>query len=110
MLQTVLFQTIQFSISTVFCLHTVKCKTVLFQAIQFIISTQFTSRILVGVVLPLCKEADGASMTFVVGVLPLCRDAVGVFCSPIRLGHGSWRKEKSQTKRNYVNSEVARIR
>ena len=45
-MSTVLFQTIQFSISTVFCLHTVKCKK---QIIQFstvlycTVSTQFTS-------------------------------------------------------------------
>ena len=39
--QTILFQTIQFIISIVFCLQTVKCKTVLFQTIQFSIGTQF---------------------------------------------------------------------
>ena len=41
---TVLFQTIQFSISAVcFSLHSVNVKTVIFQAIQFSISTQFIS-------------------------------------------------------------------
>ena len=41
--KTILFQTIQFSISIVFCLHTVNVKTVLFQTIQFSISIQFSS-------------------------------------------------------------------
>ena len=42
-IKTVLFQTIQFSKSKVFCLHTVKLKTVLCQTIQFSISTHFSS-------------------------------------------------------------------
>ena len=41
MLKTVQFQTILFSISAIFCLHTVKYKTVLFQTIQLSINTQF---------------------------------------------------------------------
>ena len=42
--QTVLFQTIQFSISTVFFVYTeLNVKTVLFQTIQFSISAQFSS-------------------------------------------------------------------
>ena len=41
-IQTVLFQTIQFSI-TIFFVDTVKCQNSLFQIIQFSISTQFTS-------------------------------------------------------------------
>ena len=41
--QTVLFQTIQFSISTYFCLHTVKCKDSSFQTIQFCEIIEFRS-------------------------------------------------------------------
>ena len=42
--QTIQFQTIQFSISTVFCLHT-NIKIVLFQTIQVSISTQFECQV-----------------------------------------------------------------
>ena len=42
--QTVLFQTIQFNISTqFFCVHTVKCKNSSFLTIQFSVIIQFTS-------------------------------------------------------------------
>ena len=55
--QTVLIQTIQFSISIVFVYTQLNFETVLFQAIQFSISTQFSSirlidRILSGVTTP----------------------------------------------------------
>ena len=90
-------------------------KTVLFEAIQFSISTQFSSiwsidRSLSGATTPSPSGpwSDGnkgvlgipvssrvtetspfsvISRTHVGEVLPLCRDAVGVFYSPSRLGH-----------------------
>ena len=43
-IKTVPFLTIQFSLSTSFCLYTVKYETVLFQAIPFSVSTQFQSQ------------------------------------------------------------------
>ena len=43
MSKTVLFQTVPFNISTIFCFHTVKCKNSSIKTIQFSISTQFNS-------------------------------------------------------------------
>ena len=43
-MKTILFQTIQFSLSTAFFVYTqLNIKTVLFQAIHFSVSTQFSS-------------------------------------------------------------------
>ena len=53
--ETVLFQTIQFSISTFFVYARLNVKTVLFQAIQFSISTQFSS------IWPIDRTLSGAT-------------------------------------------------
>ena len=107
--KTVLFQTIQFSLSTV-----LMSKTVLFQTIQFCISTQFSSIWPIGPyqVQLLQARVDLGAMAIKgysvftkapallqphhqnvqryiqntrCGVLHLCRGAIGVFYSPSRL-------------------------
>ena len=116
--QTVQIQTIQFSISLVFVYTQLNVKIVLFQTIQFTISTQFSS------VWPIDRTLSGANTPAQIGpvnngnegvlhipqsssitgtspsdslvsyyldircgeVLPLCREAVGVFYSLSRLG------------------------
>ena len=53
--QTVLFQTIQLSISINFCLHSVKCKNSQLQTIQFSVITQFSS------IWPIGRTLSGAT-------------------------------------------------
>ena len=117
----VLIQIIQFSISLVFVHTQLNVKTVLFQTIQFCISTQFSSiwpidRILSAATIPgqSGPGSDGnervlripqsssitgsspsdffsvISRTLIGGVLPLYREAVGVFYSPSQLGKGTF--------------------
>ena len=95
MSKTVLFQTIQFSISMLFHKYTVlMSKTVPFQTIQFSISTQFSfiwpiDRTLSGATTP--SQSAGASPSdcqvsypvhLLVEVLLLYREVVSVFYSP----------------------------
>ena len=108
--KTVLYQRIQFSISTVFCLQ-LNVKPVLFQIIQFKCQTVlFNTQIGPDEVLPLRASVDLRAMDMkgntafpkppellkphhqIVqgtrwGGSYLCSDAVGVFSSPSRLGH-----------------------
>ena len=105
---SVLFQTIQLSISIVFCLHSVNVKIVLFRTILFSISTQFSfiwpiNRTLSVAAIPgqsgpgsdgnervLCipQSVTGTSPSDCLVSYPgHCREAVdGVFYRPSRLG------------------------
>ena len=119
--QTILIQTIPFCISVVFVHSQLNVKTILFQVIQFYISTQFSSiwpidRTLSSATYPGLSGSESddnegvlcipqflyywnltisvISGTLVKGCLSFCRGAVGVFYSPSRLG-----KERKSSER-----------
>ena len=114
MLKTVVFQTIQFSISTFFVFTQLNVKLVLFLTIQFCIITQFSSIWPIDRTLSCATTPDQSGpksdgnegilhipqsssiieaspsdclASYPGVVLPHCRNAVSVFCSLIQLGN-----------------------